>query len=177
MSSGGPRISQTGDCQSQNWGRLPIILVNFPRKLHRNETNWTVARPCYSFLGSTILTRNSRSVLPSQSIGGSKGELGMRNPRVQILSFSCSFWQRICKIIDKHILFRSRRPLWKTLEPPLQFPPSSKSPSPLLSLLMALTKSFHPSLETFVKATQWTSEAHLSGFRMRSRNTISGTKR
>ena len=39
--SGGSRISWTRGRQPQRWGRQPIILVNFPPKLHDNEKFWT----------------------------------------------------------------------------------------------------------------------------------------
>ena len=45
-----------------------------------------------------ILFENSFSH-KSKSSGGSKGAPGTRVPRVQILSFLCSVWQKYCKII------------------------------------------------------------------------------
>ena len=57
----------------------------------------------------------SSFVIPPHTliIGGSKGVPGTRPPsRVQILSFSCSFRQKICKII----------PIWELAHPPRENP-------------------------------------------------------
>ena len=43
--------------------------------------------------------------------GGSWGAPGMRTPPVQIISILCSFWHKLCKIIDFL--------LWEILDPPL----------------------------------------------------------
>ena len=48
------------------------------------------------------------------------GDQGRVPPRVQILSFSCSFLQKKYKIIGEHIHFKSWHPLRKILDPPLK---------------------------------------------------------
>ena len=60
--------------------------------------------------------------IPLFTIGGSKGGRQGRAPPlwVQILSFSCSFWENLGKIIGwRPYLGGWRPPVWEILDPPL----------------------------------------------------------
>ena len=75
----------------------------------------------------------------SLAIGGSKG--GARNapsPGVQILSFSCSFWRKKCKIIS---IWELAHPLGKILDPPLLAELTTGKQSNKLNPIRYMTKA------------------------------------
>ena len=100
------------------------------KKLYTLSLHYSIAQLFNSiklktvFVLSHVFMKNKYCVLIIQyfsfsiiiSIGGSEGGARDAPPGVQILSFSCSFWQKIYKIIP---IWELAHPLGKILDPPL----------------------------------------------------------